>query len=107
MPFTKNFTTFVTIAACSGLLVSVLPAQRVLAQAQNNGLNLQTGGNGQGNNGCGNGNGGPSGTKDCTHGHKDGLSDSDFDQAVSGALRTAGTGTPLAGTAFVQVPAPT
>lgn len=107
MLFTKKLATFVSIAACSAFLVSVLPAEVSLAQANNNGLNLQTGGNGQGNNGCGNGNSGPSGRKDCTKKDKDGLSDSDFDKAVSDSLGDSGRTVPLGVGTFVQVPTPT
>lgn len=106
MPFTKKLVTLVTIAACSGLFVSVLPAEVSLAQ-NNNGLNLQTGGGGGGNNGCGNGNSGPSGSDSCTRNNQDSLSDSTFDKIVSDPLGDSGTGISPGGGTFTQVPTPT
>lgn len=94
MYFARKFTTIVAIVTLASAFIGVVP-QGALAD-NNNGANLQTGGNGQGNNGCGNGNGGPNGTKDCDKNQKNiratdstinigqDLSSQDFENIVSG-----------------------
>jgi hypothetical protein len=78
----KIIASLVTISILS--IVAIGSSPTAASAQMNNGLNLQTGGNGEGNNGCGNGNGGPSGDKDCSKNPKDSKNVQDqSDQTVS------------------------